>query len=190
MRHRPLAAAAVLACASASLALTLVPLSEAEIVDASERIVLGTVTSVTVEWADPDGDGLRNIYTTATFRVEDSLKGGDQVGDSLTLRLFGGTLEGRTQAVPGLPTFTQNERLVLCLLPRAGQRKAYPIVGAIQGRWVVTRDESGQDEAHREIDGADWVGPDGGPLDPRDLPRTAREPLADLLARLRAEVAR
>lgn len=190
MRHRPIAVAVVLAFASVAFSLTLVPLTEAEIVKASERIVVGTVTSVTVEWADPDGDGIQNIYTTATFRVEDSLKGPAQVGDSLTLRIFGGSLEGLTHKAPGLPTFTQDERLLLCLLPRQERRKAFPIVGAIQGRWVITQDAQGQDIAHREFEGADWVGPDGRELEVAAQPGSGREPLADLLARLRAEVAR
>ncbi|MBI2920315.1 MAG: hypothetical protein HYY18_04445 [Planctomycetes bacterium] len=183
--------AAVVLAASGAGALTLVRMSDADLVAHSGRIVVGTVESVSVAWEDPDGDGVRSIYTTARLRVEQVVKGADAAGDVLEIRTFGGALDGVTHVAPGLPAFAQGERALVCLAPGMETRKYSPVVGAGQGKWTIRADEAGVERARREFGGAVFVQPGaGGRLEPAAAPEAAEEPLADVLARLRAEVDR
>jgi hypothetical protein len=170
-------------------ALTLVLQTDAELVQESERVVLGTVTATRVQWMDPDGDGERNLYTVATFRLEQILKGPGQAGDDVSFHVFGGTLDGRTQSVQGLPLPQQGERLVLCLRPNAASCKLTPVAGAVQGRWTVRTDDDGHAFARRTMSDAAFVSrSQDGTLVQAIRPAEGEEPLADLLARLQSEV--
>lgn len=185
------AAGLVAATALAAGALTLVRMSDAELVAGSARIVVGTVESVSVSWEDPDGDGVPSIYTTARLRVGQVVKGGDSAGDVLELRTFGGTLDGVTHVAPGLPTFEQGERVLVCLAPGMERLKHSPVVGAGQGKWTIREDEAGVELARRDFGGAAFVTRGaGGRLEPAEAPESPEEPLADVLARLGAEAGR
>ena len=190
MRRRILASAAfVVLAALAGQALTLLRLSEADIVRQSDRIVLGTVIGTRAEWADPDGDGHQNIYTITTFRIEQTLKGQDQPGTQLTLRMFGGTIGDHTQGVGGLTPFSTDERLILCLEANPQNALGSPIVGVTQGRWIVRTDGNGGEFARREFADASFMVRDtGGTLTPADPPSGKEEPLSDVLARLQTLV--
>src|SRR5436190_1413741 len=110
MRKKLFCCAAFVAFAALTApALSLLLLTEAAIVRQSDRIVLGTVTSSQAQWLDPDGNGTTSIYTVATFRVDQSIKGQDQPGALLTLHVFGGTIGNRTMGAPGIPLFKANE---------------------------------------------------------------------------------
>lgn len=175
--------------AASARALTLLILSDAEIVQGSDRIVLGKVLTANAQWLDPDGDGVQSIYTVATFQVDQSVKGGDQPGTILTLHVFGGTIGNRTMTAPGLPLFKQDERLLLCLSGNLDSAKYTSIVGAVQGRWLVRADANGVDQARREIDDAAFVAVNAsGALVEAKAPEAKEEPLADVMARLQKEV--
>jgi hypothetical protein len=188
---RPALAAALALATLAAHALTLERLSESELQDRSERIVAGTVTDLQVRREDPDGDGTANIYTIATVRVDDPVKGPDSAGDLIAVRVFGGTLGAVTEDITGIPRFQLNERVVLFLAAGMDRMRYCPIVGGPQGVWRV-RTENGTDLARRELGDAAYVDVDdrgalvkAGPPEDR-----GEEPLADLLARFRAGVVR
>ncbi len=193
MKRTAVWCAALLATAALSArGLTLLMLSEADIVKESDRIVLGTILTSQAQWLDPDGDGGQSIYTVATFRVDQSVKGGDQPGTLLTLHVFGGTIGNRTMTAPGLPLFKKDERLLLCLAKDLDTAKYTSIIGAVQGRWVVKTDTNGVDKARREIDGTTLFTKDAdGNLVEANAPAAQQEePLADVLSRLQKEVAK
>lgn len=192
MKRTALWCAAILAAAAiSSSALTLLVISEAQIVQESERIAVGTVLTAEAQWLDPDGDGVQSIYTVATFRIDQSIKGGDQPGTLLTLHVFGGTIGNRTMTAPGIPLFRRNERLLLCLTREIATAKFSAVVGAVQGRWVIRTDANGVDRARREMDGVAFMAKDEtGALIDAKPPSTNEEPLADVIARLQAEVNR
>ncbi|MCC6737658.1 MAG: hypothetical protein IT452_01325 [Planctomycetia bacterium] len=191
-RRTALWCAALLATAAiSSSALTLLVISEAQIVRESERIALGTVLTAEAQWLDPDGDGVQSIYTVARFRIDQSIKGGDQAGTILTLHVFGGTIGNRTMTAPGVPLFRKDERLLLCLTREVATARFSAVVGAVQGRWVVRTDANGVDRARREMDGISFMTKDEtGSLVEAQAPTTEEEPLADVIARLQAEVNR
>ena len=182
--------AALLATAALSAgALTLLVITEAKIVQESERVVVGTVITSQAQWLDPDGDGVQSIYTVATFRVDQSIKGPDQPGTLLVLHQFGGSIGNRTMTAPGVPLFQKDERLLLCLTKEIATAKYSAIVGAVQGRWVIRADENGVDQARRDFAHAAFMAFDAnGKLVEANAPGSKEEPLADVVARLQAEV--
>lgn len=190
MRKRLILCSIFLGAAVLSVpALTLILLSESAIVRQSDRIVLGTVVTAQAQWLDPDGDGVQSIYTVATFRVDQTIKGTDLPGSNLTLHVFGGTIGNRTMVAPGIPLFKRDERLLLCLSPDIATCKYSSIVGAVQGRWTVRTDERGTDLARREFSDALYLTIDQhGSLVEAAEPKAVEEPLADVIARLQKEV--
>ncbi len=190
MKRTAVWCAILLATAALSAkALTLLILSEADIVKGSDRIVVGTVLTAEAQWLDPDGDGGQSIYTVATFRIDQSIKGSDQPGTVLRLHVFGGTIGNRTMTAPGIPLFIKDERLLLCLSGNLDTAKYTSVVGAVQGRWLVRTDANGVDQARREIDDAAFVAADtSGNLVEAKAPEAKEEPLANVLTRLQQEV--
>jgi hypothetical protein len=190
MKKRLFCCAAILAGAVLSApALSLVLLTEASIVKQSDRIVLGTVTTSQAQWMDPDGDGVQSIYTVATFRIDQTIKGADQPGTILTLHVFGGTIGNRTMSAPGIPLFKRDERLLLCLTANIATCKFSSIVGAVQGRWTIRTDGQGVDLASRDFSDANFMSiQPNGQLVEAATPKTVEEPLAEVIARLQQEV--
>ena len=80
-----------------------------ELVSKANLIFVGQVASVRAIWeTTPQG---RAIITIVTFRVEDVWKG--SVGAMTQLEFLGGTLDGMTLDVVGMPNFTVGQRDVL-----------------------------------------------------------------------------
>jgi hypothetical protein len=179
-----------LASAGALSAAILVPLTDGQLVTSADQIVVGTVTTVQTSWRDPDQDGTSQIYTTVTVRVEDALKGDRRPGDALSFSQLGGTIGSITYAIHGMPEFVEGDRVLLFLQGSLDACKYTPIVGMAQGRWIVRTDDAGADLAHRSFKGSCFVMPDGSAAAADLTPSEAEEPLADVLARFRQEIAR
>src|SRR5947209_922209 len=80
-----------------------------QLVQRAEVIFQGKVTDVRSAWA---GEGAeRHIVTYVTFSVEDSIKG--DVSNSYTIRMLGGTADGRTMKVTDAPEFKVGDRDIL-----------------------------------------------------------------------------
>src|SRR5262245_2053961 len=77
-----------------------------DLVARAEQIVVGTVTDV--QNAEGPSGAPQTLITFSDLIV---LKG--DVGDTLTLRLYGGQAGGVTVQIPDMPTFTRGERDVL-----------------------------------------------------------------------------
>lgn len=106
----------------------------AELVAESDTIVRGTVTAVRSEAFDsPQG---RGVHTFVTLRVERTLKG--TPGDTVTLRLLGGTVGPRTLRVVGLPTFAVGQRQLVFFAHNG--HTLCPLIGAGHGRYHVLTD--------------------------------------------------
>jgi hypothetical protein len=72
----------------------------------------------------------RLIVTQLTLVVEETIKG--RAPATLNLRVPGGTVDGTTLEIHGLPTFEAGERYLLFLRPEA-ERVGDPVVGVNQG---------------------------------------------------------
>jgi hypothetical protein len=120
-------------------ATTIIPPSFDELVNEAEIIFRGTVTSVHPQWI---GEGAqRHIVSYVTFKVEDSLKGNP--GKEITLRMFGGTVDGQTMKASDAATFNVGDRDVLFVEHNGTQ--FIPLVGIMHGRYRVQKDETGRD---------------------------------------------
>ncbi|MEO8683100.1 MAG: hypothetical protein ABI665_28905 [Vicinamibacterales bacterium] len=148
---------------SSALATTMVPLSFTELVKASATVVYARVADVRGQWtADRQG-----IESLVTLEVLTPFKGAP--GERVTFTVAGGQAGRYINLLPGAPTFTEGDLVVVFLTAR-GPR--LPIAtGFTQGVYRVSRDVSS---------GAMTVAP------PRDDPQRRALTLAEFQGRVRA----
>jgi hypothetical protein len=103
----------------------------------ADVVVVGTVTSI--ESRRPTG--CCNIYTWTTFRVDEWVAGAGK-HDRLTIRTLGGSAEGETLRVHGMPCFEVGRQYVLLL--EQPRRTICPVVGWTQGCFHVERSGSAE----------------------------------------------
>src|SRR5436305_2540011 len=128
-----------LAALHASQATTVIPPTFDELVDQAEVIFQGDVTDVQSQWV---GEGAqRHIVSYVTFKVDEALKGSP--GQSYTIRMLGGTVDGETMAVSDAPKFKAGDKEILFVQNNGSQ--FIPLVGIMHGRFHVQRDQSGQE---------------------------------------------
>jgi hypothetical protein len=177
------------AFAVASSAAVLARLSDAELVEHSESIVVVTVQSSQPSWQDPDGDGVSQIWTTVEVRVDQVLKGNHRPGDTLSLLQMGGQIGEIRYVIPGLPEFAAGERSLLFLDGNLDNPKYTPLTGWAQGRWKVTTAPDGSDRAQRDFAGSCFARQEGGEVVPDQAPPTPEEALSVVLQRFSQEIA-
>lgn len=125
---------------NATRATTVIPPTFDELVSRAEVIFQGTVTDVRSQWT---GEGAqRHIMSYVTFKVEDAMKGAP--GDSYTLRMLGGTVDGETMEVSDSPKFKVGNRDIIFVENNGSQ--FIPLVGIMHGRFHVDKDvDTGRD---------------------------------------------
>lgn len=131
--------ALVVTSVSAVRATTVIPPSFDELVGQAQVIFQGSVANVKSQWV---GEGAqRYIVTYVTFTVKDALKGAP--GESYTLRMFGGEVDGEGMAVADAPKFAVGDEDVLFVENNGSQ--VVPLVGIMFGRYHVRKDQSGRE---------------------------------------------
>ena len=104
------------------------------VVQESEVIAVGTVTTIAAEWDVAH----KQPFTLITFSSLDVLKGA-HTEPALTLRLLGGPHpDGNILQVAGVPQFSLGERLVVFVT--GNDHYAVPLVGLWQGVYRVVFD--------------------------------------------------
>ena len=98
------------------------------LVASSHTIVAGTVEVSETRWT-PDR---RVIVTQTRIRVDESFKG--TPGDELVVTTLGGTIDGITLYVAGMPTFEENEEAVVFV---EGDGPYRTVVGLAQGKFHI-----------------------------------------------------
>lgn len=157
-----IAAAALPASASVFVAM-----DRAELVAASQAVVVGRVLDVRSFW----NDDATAILTEAVVQVDETV-----AGDSpriVTVRTFGGTVGSLRIEAHGFPTFERGKRMLLFLDGVGGTAE---VVGYQQGQFrIVTRVSDGMDVAVPAVDaGATLVRMDGQRVErPRAMPLSA-----------------
>src|SRR5262249_27543054 len=120
-------------------ATTVVPPTFDQLVNEAEVIFQGKVTAVTSQWT---GQGAQRVIVTfITFSVEDAMKGNP--GQSYTIRILGGTVDGETIEIADAPRFSVGDRDVLFVEHNGSQ--FIPLVGIMHGRFHVKRDQVGNE---------------------------------------------
>jgi hypothetical protein len=157
-----------LAVMPAARSTTVIPPSFAQLVEQAEVIFQGSVTDVKSQWV---GEGAqRHIMSYVTFNVEDSLKGAP--GQTYTIRMFGGTVDGVTMAVSDAPKFSVGDRNILFVENNGTQ--FIPLVGIMHGQFKIEHASDGSDvvvpaegAAVKDVArlGREQTGPDRGGAD-------------------------
>ncbi len=150
-----LALALVAASAGVARATLLVALPLPQLTAEAGAILHGVVTDVRSDW----NPSRTHIFTFVTVRADRYLKG--DLGSTVTLMEFGGTVGDLRQEIPGVPQFTPGQEVVLFLSVKP---PLYPAVLSLsQGQFTVTRGADGRTMLTRNLYGASLVGR-GDPL--------------------------
>lgn len=113
-------------------AVTVAPLSFAELVRQSSRVVYARVVEVRSQWTEDR----RRIESLVTVEIVQSLKG--TAAGELVVTVPGGQVGRYLNLMPGAPVFTRGDLAVLFLTARGAR---LPITtGFTQGIYRVTRD--------------------------------------------------
>ena len=119
-------------------ATTVIPPHFDELVSRAQVIFEGEVTGLQSQWI---GEGAQHrIVTFVTFKVNDTLKG--DAGTTYSIRMLGGTVDGRTMEVTDAPKFKVGDHDLLFVENNGSQ--FIPLVGIQHGRFRVQSDASGQ----------------------------------------------
>lgn len=152
-RSAVIVALAAFAIFGASLAgaTTVQKFSISDLAKKSETIAVARVDDVSSRWDDSH----KEIYTYISLKVLDGVKG-SRKNDVLTIRQIGGSAEGKISVVPGMPSFTKGEEVVVFLSPK--DRAGYPwVMGLQQGKFSVIQDEKGQKRVRNELSGVQFL---------------------------------
>ena len=156
-RSAVIVALAAFALLSASMAgaTTVQKFSISDLAKKSETIAVASVDDVSSRWDDNHKDN----YTYISLKVLDGVKG-SRKNDVLTIRQLGGTVDKIISVVPGMPTFTKGEEVVVFLSPK--DRAGYPwVMGLQQGTYSVSIDGNGFKQVRNDVDGLKTMAPDG-----------------------------
>ena len=120
-------------------ATSVIPPTFDELVDQAEVIFEGNVTDVRSQWV---GEGAqRHIVSYVSFKVEEAVKG--TPGQSYTIRMLGGTVDGESMVISDAPRFQVGDRDIIFVQNNGSQ--FIPLVGIMHGRFHVKRDKNGRD---------------------------------------------
>lgn len=114
------------------------------------------------------------IFTYIDVGVREPLKGGGRA-DTVTLKLYGGEVDGVRTRVVGAPCLSAGEEVVLFLRPNSAT--TYGVVELAQGKFRVTRAENGTAQVERDLTGIQFL---------RQSPDLAPTTLAELAEAVRA----
>ena len=173
------AAFVLLAAALPSGASTFIEMSQGELVRHSAAAIQGKVLKTSSFW---DAKG-QVILTEALVQVEDVVFG-KAAATVVTVRTFGGTVDGYTIEAHGFPRFNANDRLLLFLEPE--KNGASRVTGYQQGQFRLVKNAAGVELAVPMRDGdARVLRRDGAAATPAGAVR-----LDALRQSIRAEAAR
>jgi hypothetical protein len=112
-------------------ATTLAPLSVEQMTDAADLIVRGTVLDV---HTDLDDSGY--VFTYATVRVDESIKGYAAAGDVLTVESPGGVYDGAVANTESAARYSRDEEVFLFVTEKR-HGTAFGTVGLYLGKYTV-----------------------------------------------------
>src|SRR5688572_20234570 len=150
-----------------------------DLVEKSGRIVVGKCISRESRWND------RNtlILTTARFAVSERLKGSSD--GFVNVVTVGGTLDGITQTVSGMPVFEPEEAVLLFL--EASKNGDWQPLGLSQGKFRILRNrQTGEEEVVHSLSGLELYDPTDRSLSQQEKP--SRAPLKPMVERIRRMV--
>lgn len=137
---------------TAADAMTVLRVGLPDLVKTSELVLHAKVVSTRVH--DRRAQGLA-VFTENTLQIIEVYKGDPKrLGKTFAWEMLGGTAGGLTWSMPGMPTFTAGEEVVVLLEKHA---KGYTLTGAPQGKFSVTRDAKGIARVQRRFGDVHFV---------------------------------
>jgi hypothetical protein len=149
----------------------------------ADLIVAGHVTAATSAWTQAH----KAIYTDVSITVTRGLAGSAKVGDTISVRCEGGSVDGIGMKVYGAAGFTPGEDVVVFLEQRGSYRY---VVGMSQGKLEVVPDAKGVLRLRRNLSEVAFLPGQPAPSGPSLASITTVDELAQAVARLRAAHAR
>lgn len=143
-----------LAAAGAARSTTVIPPSFDQLVASAESVFVAEVIDLRSVWRDTRER--RVIKTLVTFRVEDVWKGSAPV--TTQLEFLGGTIDGVTLEVHGVPAFRLGQRDLL-FVENGRRPMVSPLVGFMHGRMRIERDPATGADRVRTFDGRAFASP-------------------------------
>lgn len=129
---------------------TVVSLNFDELSRASNAVVAGEVRAIA---ADRDANGY--IYSTVTIRVAEAVPQA-LAGTDYTFRMIGGTLNGQSTYIEGMPKFAVGDRLIL-FLNESTDSAMGPTVGLWQGVFHLDSASGVSDSSRQLVVGVEGV---------------------------------
>ena len=121
---------------TASWATTLLKMSIDKMSAEAAAVVVGEVEGMTSEWS-PDQT---TIFTTITVKVTDCVAG--ECSDTMLVKQRGGTVGEATLYIPGMPKFSQGQKVLLFLdHSYEGEAGYYSVVGMCQGMFLIEKEK-------------------------------------------------
>jgi hypothetical protein len=137
------------------LATTARRLSNEDLADAADIIVIGRCTDVRPVWEDA-----RTLVTVATVAVSERLKG--EVGDTITVALPGGIDANRPIPIAvtyaGAPQMRDGEDVFLFLSHDDAISSGYTVIGFSQGKFSIVDNGKGGKAVSRDLTQVTLVG--------------------------------
>ena len=146
MRLASLVLLVIVLQAPAARGSTIVKRSFDELCARADLVFNGTVTAVETRRHPESGV----LYTYTTFAGVEWIHGGDG-GASYTVRTRGGTVDGESVVVHGMPRFDVGKQYIVFL--RGNERLVCPVVGWRQGCFHVRRESADQQPCVLTYDG-------------------------------------
>ena len=143
--------ASVCLLAFTASATTVLKVSVEQMTVASHTIVHGVVRN---SRAETIGDNPRHIQTVVDIDIRQLVRGARGTRE-ITLILPGGRVGDWAMHIPGMPSFTAGEEVVLFLEKTS---KNWAICGLSQGKFTVVPDKDGTKVVQRNLDGMHMVG--------------------------------
>lgn len=128
-------------------AMTVLQVDVKQLVTTADLVLYGTIARTTVIDRRKDD---RGVWTEFTLNVREAWKGdASKLAMPFTWRHVGGsTPDGMTVAIPGMPTFSAGEEVIVILEKTA---EGWVISGGPQGKFSVIKDKSGQSTVRRDV---------------------------------------
>ena len=149
-----------------------------DLVQKSGRIVVGKCISSESRWND------RNtlILTTTRFSVSEPLKGSSD--GFVNVVTVGGTLDGITQTVSGMPVFEPEEEVLLFLEP--SKNGHWQALGMSQGKFRILKNrQTGEQEVVHSLSGLELYDPASRSLSQQKKPsRAPLKPMVEKIQRM------
>jgi hypothetical protein len=157
-------AALALVGAQAALATSVLKFSLQELTKKSDSIVMARVDDAVSKWDAAH----KEIYTFYTLSVLQPVKG-NRGGTTVTLRELGGTVDNVISIVPGMPSFTKGEEVVLFLTQK--DAAGYPwVMGLQQGKYTVSTGKNGVKMVRNDLAGTELLTKGGKHIDSTTAP--------------------